>query len=449
MTYLGRFSLSFSLLFAASALCSLVFGQNPIVQTNFTADPASLVHDGRFYIYAGRDQAAETGTWFSMEEWRVYSSTDMFNWTDHGPRLRPLDFEWANADAWASQCIQHNGKFYWYVSTNHKDIKGKAIGVAVGDSPLGPFKDARGTALITNDMTPNQGDFDDIDPSVFVDDDGQGYMFWGNGKCKYVKLNADMISFSDSINYVDVPKFGEAPWLHKHNGVYYLSYSSSLPSTIEYCTSDSPTGPWTYGGRLLEPVENCATSHQAISTFQDRWYFVYHNGALPTGGNHRRSVCVEEFTYNEDGSISLLTSTSEGITSAVSTFNPYQRVEAETIAWAEGVGTQDSDAGVVITDIHEGDFIKVRNVDFGRKGAKRFKASIASTSDQGRIEIRLDALDGLLIGTCEIPETGSLTNWEEATVELNKFKGIHDVYFVFKGASTEGMFDFDYWQFEK
>ncbi len=300
------------LLTVACHLLSFVgMAQTPVSQTCYTADPASLVYEDRFYIFVGRDEAAEDGGWFDMREWRIYSSDDMVNWTDHGARLRPTDFEWSDGDAWASQCIHHNGKFYWYVSANHKEKGGKAIGVAVSDHPLGPYTAPRGTALITTDMTPNQGDFDDIDPSVFVDDDGQAYLYWGNGKCKYVKLNDDLISFSDSIHYVDVPLFGEAPWLHKHNGVYYLSYSHGLPSTIEYSTSTSPTGPWTHRGRILDPVENCGTSHQAISQFKDRWYLVYHNGALPKGGNHRRSVCVEEFVYNADGSIPNLTTSTE------------------------------------------------------------------------------------------------------------------------------------------
>ena len=204
------------------------YAQNPIIQTNYTADAASLVHDGRFYIFTGRDVSVGN-QWFNMREWRIYSSADMVNWTDHGPRLKPLDFEWSNGDAWASHCMEHNGKFYWYVSANHREVGGKAIGVAVSDHPLGPYIDPIGSAIITSDMTPGKGDFDDIDPAVFVDDQGKGYLYWGNGSCKYVELNEDMVSFSGAIQTVDIPKFGEAPWMHRYNNLYYLSYSSGLP----------------------------------------------------------------------------------------------------------------------------------------------------------------------------------------------------------------------------
>jgi hypothetical protein len=433
------------LAFLLVVLIGAVFAQNPIVQTSYTADAASLVYNNRFYIYVGRDQASPTGRWFSMREWRIYSSTDMVNWSDHGARLKVTDFKWASGDAWASQCIYRNGKFYWYVSLSHKEKGGKAIGVAVSDSPTGPFVDAKGLAIITTDMTPNQGDFDDIDPTVFVDDDGQAYMYWGNGKCKYVKLNDDMISFSGDIQYANVPKFGEAPWLQKINGKYYLSYSSSSPSTIEYCTGSSPAGPWDYQGRILNVVENCPTSHQAITDFKGKWYFVYHNGTLPGGNGFHRSVCVEEFALNADGTIPLLTATKDGVKTSMGNLNPYERVEAETMAWSQGVmAAEDENAGVYLSNINNDDYIKIRNVDFG-KGAKQFSARIAS-SGNGNIEIRLGGVTGCLIGICSVKSTGGFNQWSTITAKVKKIKGINDLYLVFKDGDGEWL-NFDWWKF--
>jgi beta-xylosidase len=431
-------------------LCALCVGplkaENPIVQTSYTADAASLVYKGRFYVYVGRDEASPTGRWFSMREWRVYSSADMVNWTDHGPVLRTTDFSWSSGDAWASQCVYDKGKFYWYISTSHKTKGGKAVGVAVGDSPLGPFKDLRGEALITTDMTPKQGDFDDIDPTVYIDPKGQAYMYWGNGKCKYVKLTDDRMHFSGNIEYAAVPKFGEAPWLQQINRKYYLSYSSSSPSTIEYCTGDSPVGPWTYENRILNVVENCPTSHQAISFFKGHWYLVYHNGALPGGNGFRRSVCIDEFVLGSDGKIPLVTPTREGV-KPVGQLNPFTRVEAETMAWSVGLETATDGAnGVYLTAIHASDYLKLRSVNF-KKNPSAFVANVASQTQGGSIELHVDALDGPLLGTCLVPDTQGPLAWRDVTCPVTPVKGVHDLYLVFKGGEGP-LFQFNYWKFK-
>lgn len=151
----------------------VVHGQNPIVQTCYTTDPAPMVHDGTLYVYTGHDE--DKADFFWMQEWRVYSTKDMVNWTDHGSPLAIESFDWADDRAWAAQCIEHNGKFYWYVCLRSKLTNTMAIGVAVGDSPLGPFKDAIGKPLY-------DGSWDFIDPTVFVDDDGQAYLYWGKSE---------------------------------------------------------------------------------------------------------------------------------------------------------------------------------------------------------------------------------------------------------------------------
>ena len=190
---------------------------NPIFTHKYTADPAAMVHDGVFYIYAGHDQCPPPHQHYEINEWLVFSSTDMRSWTEHPVPLKANDFSWAKGEAWASQVIERNGKFYWYVTVEHKDIPGKAIGVAVADSPTGPFKDAIGHALITNDMTTEYTKifWDDIDPTVFKDDDGKAYMFRGNTQCYYIKLKDNMIEADSPIYTVDLPRFTEAAWVHK------------------------------------------------------------------------------------------------------------------------------------------------------------------------------------------------------------------------------------------
>jgi beta-xylosidase len=229
--------------------------------------------------------------------------------------LKPTDFKWASGSAWASQVIEKDGKFYWYVTVEHGSIHGKAIGVAVSDSPTGPFKDAIGKALITNDMTTQTKiSWDDIDPTIWIDDDGQAYLFWGNTVCKYAKLKDNMIELDGPIMTIDLPNFTEAPWIHKKGDWYYLSYAYQFPEKIAYAMSKSITGPWRFKGILNEVAGNSNTNHQAIIEFKGKDYFIYHNGSIPThGGSFRRSVCVDRLYYNTDGTMKRVIMTSEGI----------------------------------------------------------------------------------------------------------------------------------------
>lgn len=142
-----------SILQAAQKDTTFVATQNPVVSYKYLGDPAALVHDGTVYIYAGHDECPAPQQYYLMNEWCIFSTRDMKTFTEHAYTLKATDFKWAKGEAWASQVIEHNGKFYWYVTVEHATIPGKSIGVAVSDSPIGPFKDARGSALITNDMT--------------------------------------------------------------------------------------------------------------------------------------------------------------------------------------------------------------------------------------------------------------------------------------------------------
>lgn len=300
------------------------FADNPIIRNIYTADAAALVHNGTVYLYTGHDEAPVGGSSYVMRDWRCFSSTDMVNWTDRGTPLAVSAFSWAKGDAWASQVVYRNGKFYWYVCVEHKTIPGKAIGVAVSSSPTGPFTDALGKALITNDMTKKTDiTWDDIDPTVLVDDDGQAYLYWGNTVCMYAKLKSSMIEIDGSIQTVSLPSYTEAPWLHKRNGTYYLSYAYGWPEQIAYATSSSPTGPWIYRGIIMGTTGTSGTNHQAIIDFNNQSYFIYHNGALPTGGDYRRSVCIEKLTYNSDGAINPIAQTSTGVNGVMNRLQSY------------------------------------------------------------------------------------------------------------------------------
>ena len=289
---------------------------NPVITDVFTADPAAIVHNDTVYLYVGHDEAPDDFNFYKMNEWMVFSSTNIVDWKSHPVPLKVSDFDWAIADAWAAQVIQRNGKLYWYVTVEHDESNyGKAIGVAVSDSPTGPFKDAIGKALITNDMTKATDiRWDDIDPSVFIDDDGQAYLFWGNTACYYAKLKDNMIELDGEIKTIDLPNFTEAPWIHKKGDRYYLSYAYQFPEKTAYAMSKSIEGPWEYKGILNELAGNTNTNHQAILEFKGKDYFIYHTGGIqPNGGSFRRSVCIDELKYNEDGTLQRVVMTSEGI----------------------------------------------------------------------------------------------------------------------------------------
>ncbi|GGA83038.1 glycoside hydrolase [Flavobacterium palustre] len=307
--------------------CLVIFGmtnilqaQNPIISEIFTADPAPLVYKNTVYLYTGHDGATLEDTNYKMPDWYVFSSKDMVNWTNHGSKLSPATFSWATGEAYAAQCIERGGKFYWFVSTFHKNDDnskgGAAIGVAVSNSPLGPFKDAIGKALIVNEMTTDMKHaWDDIDPTVFIDDDGQAYLFWGNGSCKWVKLKKNMIEVDGGISTFKPKNYIEGPWVYKRKNLYYLVYASAgtKPEMIEYCTATNIAGPWTYQGIIQENVTNSFTTHPGIVDFKGKSYFMYHNGSLPTGGSYRRSICIDQMYYNPDGTIQKIIQTKEGV----------------------------------------------------------------------------------------------------------------------------------------
>ena len=325
-------------LVAVLATPSTSWADNPIVQTNYTADPAPMVVGDTVYLCTSHDEDVTVDNFFTMNDWRVYSSKDMVNWTDHGSPLSYHSFSWANGKAWAPHCVERGGKFYIPVSD--------AIGVAVADSPIGPFEDALGERLVNN--------YQYIDPTVFVDDDGQAYLYFGNPRLWYVTLNDDMTSYSGQIQQIEntTQSFGqrdgdadrptlyeEGPWFYKRNDQYYMIFAMGpLPERIGYATSSAPTGPWTYRGVIMENQSGHAfTNHSGVIDFKGKSYFFYHTQELPGGGGYKRSVAVEEFSYGADGSIPSISKTSEGVTESAEPLNPFSLDEAVTIARAEGL----------------------------------------------------------------------------------------------------------------
>ncbi|HTE31680.1 MAG TPA: glycoside hydrolase family 43 protein [Chryseolinea sp.] len=285
---------------------------NPIIKHKFTADPTVIAYKDRVYLYCGHDEAPVGTVGYKMNEWLCFSSSDLVEWTEHPVPLYPSTFSWAKSDAYASKVIERDGKFYWYVSVTPKEYPGKAIGVAVSDNPIGPFKDAIGSPLIKGQWK----DFplsDNFDPSVLVDDDGEAYIFWGKNVCFFARLKSNLIDLDGEVSSVNLPDFVEGINIHKRNGVYYLSYGYGFPEKIGYSMSASINGPWKFMGVLNELAGNCETNRPAMLDFKGKSYFFYHNGGLENGGSHRRSICIDNLYYNPDATIKRIVMTSEGI----------------------------------------------------------------------------------------------------------------------------------------
>lgn len=424
--------------------CLNVNAQRPIIQTKYTADPAPMVYNDTVFLYTTHDEDDAEG--FKMQDWLLYTSTDMVNWTDHGVVASLKSFDWVKRDngAWAEQVVERNGKFYMYCP-----IHGNGIGVLVSDSPYGPFKDPLGKPLVWQ-----KEHWDDIDPTVFIDEDGQAYMYWGNPNCYYVKLNEDMISYSgDIVKLKETPEhYQEGPWFYKRNGHYYLAFASTCcPEGIGYAMSDSPTGPWKTKGYIMRPTERTRGNHPGIMDYKGKSYVFglnYDLLKLETNTHYeRRSVSVAEMHYNEDGTIQEVPYWADTKLEQIGTFNPFRKVKAETMAWGYGLKTApNADKSLSVVDVNNGEYICVRGVNFGKNKARCFEVS-ALPLEGGNLKIRLDAPDGKIVGNVNIPQGNETSKYELYSCEVNAVSGIHDLYLSFEGENNKDLFELDYWKF--
>ena len=407
------------ILSAALMLPCAALADNPIVQTRFTADPAPMLsEDGEtLYLFTSHDEpeGGENGVMYVMNDWNLYSTKDMVNWTDLGVPTSYEVFDWAVGDAWAIQTVRgFDGRYYLYAPVNSE--RGNSIGVAVADRPEGPYTDAIGKPIAAQ--------FTFIDPTVYVDyESGRAFMMWGNPDPYFAELNRDMISFKtqpvkinktiesfgDSTSEDRETRYEEGPWIYIRGGFCYLVYAGNgIPEDLEYsiCTKEeflswvetlpaadgtstyqSKDGPWKYGNVLMATFDSGTfTNHPGVVDFKNNSYLFYHTAKLPGSGGFRRSVAVDSMYYNEDGSIQEAVPTTEG-PAAIGALDPYSLTEAETIAYSLGVETDEyytntatgevtdtftnaDTKHVYVTGIENGDYIKVKNVDFGAANAK-------------------------------------------------------------------------------
>jgi arabinoxylan arabinofuranohydrolase len=297
-----------------------------------------------------------------------------------------------------------------------------------------------------------------FDPGAFIDDDGQAYLYMGgNGddNVRCARLNRDMTSINGEVIKMNATNFFEAAWVFKRKGTYYFSYSTTprAKMRIDYQTSDNPTNGFTYRGIVADqpPLNFNDNNHSAQFEFKGRWYHVYHNrivakqAGIPTG--FRRNLGIEEFNFNEDGSIKKVTYTTNGV-DQLSHLNPYVRVEGETFSAQSGVETEPcSEGGLNLSELSNGDWVKITGVDFSGKGAKKFAARVASAEQGGNIELRLGAPDGKTIGTCKVENTGGWQQWKDVSCEVSGATGVQNLYLKFTGGEKP-LLNLDHWKFE-
>lgn len=337
-------------------------GTNPMVGNAdkaedlvYGGDPSILVDGDTVYLYTGHDTSTDEEAdkaIYVIREYLCYSSKDLLNWTAEGSvmTVSTEEVSWVtgSTSAWASQVIKHydkkagKDKYYLYYCSWDKTAMGKqSIGVAVSDSPTGPFEDI-GESLVKGTITePQNSNWDDIDPTVWVEEDENGeehrYLGWGNSRFYICELNEDMVSVKDlngdgEITYGTSPEegnilpravsnFTEAPWFYrrqdengKYYGDYYLFYASGWREKMAYCTTDNLlTGNYAPGGTLMPVTATSNTNHMAVFDFKGKTYFVYHNGSLPAGNGYRRCACITELTFDGEGKVQPIPETAAGL----------------------------------------------------------------------------------------------------------------------------------------
>ncbi len=458
---------------------------NPITTNEFGADPYAIEYNGRIYVYMTADdyEFSDKDNPYSnnfgyITSLRVVSSADLMNWTDHG-EIEVAGLNGGNGPAmWASHSwapaiaykqVDGKDKFFLYFAN---DASG--IGVLEADTPLGPWRDPIGKALITK-QTPGCEKVEwCFDPAVLVDDNGEAYIYFGGGvpagqhdnpkTARVAKLGADMISLDGEAVEIDAPCMFEDSGIFKFGDKYYYSYCSNFTQTtvegypgqgtICYMMSDSPMGPFTYAGEIFSNPQVWfgvgGNNHHATFVFNNKSYFIYHAQTVSKAlGVERgyRSTHIDEIKLDDKGKILPISGTYEGIPQ-LAVMDPYQRIEAETIAWNAGVkatatgrpGNLFTDYNMVLTDLQEGDWTSVSQLDFGSKGTDKITVAVGS-KDGGTIEVRAGYPEGKTIGTIDVPETGSNHTYQLVTGDIEKVTGTQNIFLIFHekktGATTE------------
>ncbi len=419
--------------FSASSLLA----QNPLIRNQFTADPTARVFGDRVYIYPSHDIPPVPGKtradWFCMEDYHVFSSANLTDWTDHGMIVTQNKVPWVKPDSynmWAPDCVERNGKYYFYFPATVSDTaygRGFGIGVAVANKPEGPF--------IPQDL-PIKG-VRGIDPNVFIDKDGQAYLYWSQGNIYAAKLKENMLELaSEPVTLKDLPTKGlkEGPFMFERNGIYYLTYPHVQNKTeqLEYAIGDNPLGPFKITGVIMDEwPSGCWTNHHSLIQFKNQWYLFYHHNDLSPKFDKNRSIRADSLSFNADGTIVKVMPTLRGI--GVTNATSEIQLDRYTALSKQGASIQFLDtmtrfAGWKTQLQQSGSWVQYNSVSFGKKfNVVKMKVHSAKGAI---LQLRLNSADGPIVAEVTVP---SDTDWNSIQAPLKGVKvGTHNLVLCLK-----------------
>jgi hypothetical protein len=428
---------SFIFILAMMFVMNYSSAQNPFIMDQFTADPTARVFNGLVYVYPSHDILAKPGRgrigWFCMEDYHVFSSSNLTDWTDHGIIVSQYKVNWVDSTSfsmWAPDCIERNGKYYFYFPSNPKASYGKgfAIGVAIADNPSGPF-------------TPQPDPIKNvhgIDPNVFIDKDGQAYLYYAENKIYAAKLKENMLELaSEPVVIGDLPTKGlvEGPFLFERKGKYYLTYPhvQNKIERLEYAMADNPMGPFKIAGVIMDesPI-GCWTNHQSVVEFKNQWYLFYHHNDFSPKFDKSRSIRIDSLFFNEDGTIRKVKPTLRGVGLTPATS------EIQVDRYSD---LSDSGASIDFLDplntfkgwktiLNKPEaWISNNSVVFPIKKFKSVQVK-ASSLTGGTLQIRLDKSAGTLIAEIKVPGGNSMSIIDASL--LNYKDGMHNLFIKLK-----------------
>ena len=456
------------------ALPMMATAQNPVIRDQFSADPTARVFNNKVYLYPSHDimpPAGQRQDWFCMEDYHVFSSENLTDWTDHGMIVTQNKVPWVRKDSysmWAPDCVERNGKYYFYFPSAPAAGGGFAVGVAVADRPEGPF---------VCEPEPIKG-VNGIDPCVLQASDGNAYIFWGNGRCAKLKPNMKELADDNPKSKVkwrdrEMEMIGvncleglpnrqaEGPFAFEANGWYYLTYPYVRENTevLGYAMSKNPMGPYEYKGLIMaEHPNGCWTNHHSIINYKGQWYLFYHTNFFSPKDDKRRSVCIEKLAFNADGTIQEVKETMRG----VGINQAIEKIEIDRYSTASaGVTT----AHVDTTRAFSGDYatipskgwIKYADVDFSclKDGYMIISAKASSDTEfcirEGNAKGKVIARVKMAVTPPEQPAGGqggmmsrfrrdNRNQWLTQTVVLDyKPSGVVDLVVTNEGAGEQGV----------